>query len=150
VAVNGERAGHLVEIFHGPDAPPARNGLGTVHHVALAISDPAEQLRVREELVRLGLKVTEVLDRQYFRSIYFREPGGVLFEIATIPPGFTVDEDLAHLGTSLKLPPWEGRMARQKPRFLRSLSDLSEDRHELGGENTNAESRAECRVPRGC
>jgi glyoxalase family protein len=107
VAVNGERAGHLVEIFHGPDAPPARNGLGTVHHVALAISDPAEQLRVREELVRLGLKVTEVLDRQYFRSIYFREPGGVLFEIATIPPGFTVDEDLAHLGTSLKLPPWE-------------------------------------------
>jgi glyoxalase family protein len=83
------------------------NGLGTVHHVAFAISDAAEQLKIRSELVQAGAQVTEVRDRQYFRSIYFREPGGVLFEIATVPPGFTVDETLPCLGQDLKLPPWE-------------------------------------------
>ena len=66
-----------------------------------------EALTRREELRRLGLHVTEVRDRQYFTSIYFREPGGVLYEIATLPPGFTVDEDLDRLGLALKLPPWE-------------------------------------------
>jgi len=64
-------------------------------------------LRLRQELLQLGLRVTEVRDRCYFNSIYFREPGGVLFEVATIQPGFTVDEDLASLGRALKLPPWE-------------------------------------------
>ena len=107
VAVNGNLPGHIIELLHVPDAPSARNGLGTVHHVAMAIADAGEQLRVRQELVRLGINVTEVRDRQYFRSIYFREPGGVLFEIATVPPGFLVDEDPAHLGSGLKLPPWE-------------------------------------------
>jgi glyoxalase family protein len=58
-------------------------------------------------LLRRGVPVTEVMDRQYFKSIYFREPGGVLFEVATIPPGFTADEPVPELGTSLKLPPWE-------------------------------------------
>ena len=107
LAVNGDAPGKTLEIVHAPDAPPALNGLGTVHHVALAISDADEQLRMRAELIRLGLQVTEVRDRQYFRSIYFREPGGVLFEIATVPPGFTVDETLPCLGQDLKLPPWE-------------------------------------------
>jgi glyoxalase family protein len=76
-------------------------------HVAMAIDTPEEQLRLRAELVQRGVRVTEVLDRQYFRSIYFREPGGVLFEVATIPPGFTVDEAPTELGHGLKLPPWE-------------------------------------------
>ncbi len=107
LAVNGDAPGHTLEIVHAPDAPRAVNGLGTVHHVALAISDAEEQLRMRAELIRLGYQVTEVRDRQYFRSIYFREPGGVLFEIATVPPGFTVDETLPCLGQDLKLPPWE-------------------------------------------
>jgi len=107
LAVNGDVPGRTMEIVHAPDAPQAVNGLGTVHHVAMAISDADEQLRMRAELVRLGLQVTEVRDRQYFQSIYFREPGGVLFEIATVPPGFTVDEDLPCLGRDLKLPPWE-------------------------------------------
>jgi len=107
LAVNGDAPGRTVEIAHVPDAPQAVNGLGTVHHVAFAISDAEEQLRVRAELLRLGVQVTEVRDRQYFRSIYFREPGGVLFEIATVPPGFTVDESLGDLGRGLKLPPWE-------------------------------------------
>ena len=71
------------------DAEPAMNGLGTVHHVAMAIATADEQLRLREELLRYGCKVTEVRDRCYFQSIYFREPGGVLFEVATMQPGFT-------------------------------------------------------------
>ncbi len=107
VAVNGDAPGRLVEIAKAGDLPNAVNGLGTVHHVAFAVDDPDQQLALRKEFVRRGIPVTEVLDRQYFRSIYFREPGGVLFEVATIPPGFTADESLAELGTSLKLPPWE-------------------------------------------
>jgi glyoxalase family protein len=73
----------------------------------MAIDTADEQLRLRNELVQAGLRVTEVRDRQYFQSIYFREPGGVLFEVATIPPGFTFDEELDALGRELKLPPWE-------------------------------------------
>ena len=84
-----------------------KSGIGTVHHVAFAVDDPDQQLALRAELLRRGVQVTEVMDRQYFRSIYFREPGGVLFEVATIPPGFTADESVSELGTSLKLPPWE-------------------------------------------
>lgn len=107
VAVNGDAPGRLVEIVRDENAPAAVNGIGTVHHVAFAVDDPSQQLALRQELVRRGVQVTEVLDRQYFRSIYFREPGGVLFEVATIPPGFTVDEEVASLGSALKLPPWE-------------------------------------------
>ncbi len=107
LAVGADRPGHRLEIVRAADAPEAVNGLGTVHHVAMAVADEDEQAKVREELVRRGVRVTPVLDRQYFRSIYFREPGGVLYEVATIPPGFTVDEELASLGCDLKLPPWE-------------------------------------------
>jgi glyoxalase family protein len=99
--------GTYVEVLDAPDAPEAVNGLGTVHHVAFAISDAEEQLRVREILLDLGHSVTEVRDRQYFRSIYFREPGGVLYEIATLGPGFLVDEEVSDLGRGLRLPPWE-------------------------------------------
>jgi glyoxalase family protein len=107
LGVGAAGAGEVVEILDDQTAPPARNGLGTVHHVAFAISDEQEQLRLREELVRGGLQVTEVLDRSYFRSIYFREPGGILFEVATVGPGFAIDEEPKSLGSSLKLPPWE-------------------------------------------
>jgi glyoxalase family protein len=106
VAVNGDAPGRLVDLVQGGDMAGV-NGIGTVHHVAFAVDDPDQQLEVRRELLRRGVPVTEVMDRQYFRSIYFREPGGVLFEVATIPPGFTADEPVAALGTSLKLPPWE-------------------------------------------
>ncbi len=107
LAVNGDAPGRAIDILHVPDAPPAKNGLGTVHHVAMAIATADEQLRLREELLRSGAKVTEVRDRQYFQSIYFREPGGVLFEVATLQPGFAVDESPEMLGRALKLPPWE-------------------------------------------
>ncbi len=107
VAVNGDEPGKTIDIVEAPDAGAAINGLGTVHHVALAIATPEEQLQLREELIRFGCKVTEVRDRQYFQSIYFREPGGVLLEVATVRPGFTIDEALPCLGQDLKLPPWE-------------------------------------------
>ena len=106
VGVNGDVPGRLVEIVPNADTPGV-NGVGTVHHVAFAVDDPEQQLEIQRELRRRGLQVTDVMDRQYFRSIYFREPGGVLFEVATIPPGFTADESVADLGQGLKLPPWE-------------------------------------------
>lgn len=107
VAVDGQQPGHIIDILHDERSTRARNGVGTVHHVAMAIATPEEQLALRARLVGRGIKVTEVRDRQYFRSIYFREPGGVLFEVATMGPGFLVDEDLRGLGRELKLPPWK-------------------------------------------
>jgi glyoxalase family protein len=107
VAVNGDQPGHRLDILHGTGAGPALNGIGTVHHVALAISSPDEQRRLRQELIDYGCRVTEVRDRCYFESIYFREPGGVLIEVATMRPGFTLDEAAGELGNGLKLPPWE-------------------------------------------
>jgi len=122
-------AGRLVDLVDASEAPPARNGLGTVHHVAFAIADEDQQLRLREELIRLGLAVTEVMDRSYFRSIYFREPGGILFEVATVKPGFTVDEELEALGSCLKLPPWEepnrSRIESELPQVRPPLSVTS-------------------------
>jgi glyoxalase family protein len=106
-AMGEARPGTIVELIDAHDESPAVNGLGTVHHVAFAVATPDDQRRMRTELLKLGLGVTEVLDRQYFTSIYFREPNGVLFEIATLPPGFAIDEPLESLGTALKLPPWE-------------------------------------------
>jgi catechol 2,3-dioxygenase-like lactoylglutathione lyase family enzyme len=84
----------------------ATGGVGTVHHVAFRAEDGAAQLALRERIAGLGAAVTPVVDRQYFESIYFREPGGVLFEVATDAPGFATDEPADRLGTSLKLPPW--------------------------------------------
>jgi len=79
--------------------------VGSVHHIAFRVANDEEQLRVREELVERGLNVTPVIDRQYFHSIYFREPNGILFEVATDGPGFLIDESADELGESLKLPP---------------------------------------------
>jgi glyoxalase family protein len=107
LAVNGGGPGRTIDVAEHPEADIAVNGLGTVHHVAMAVTSADEQLRLREELIRYGCRVTEVRDRCYFQSIYFREPGGVLFEVATIAPGFDVDEPLPALGRALKLPPWE-------------------------------------------
>lgn len=101
------KPGDFVDVLCSPEMLPGREGAGTVHHVAFATATEASQIEAREKLVKMGLNVTPVIDRQYFHSIYFREPGGVLFEIATLPPGFTVDEPLEHLGETLKLPSWE-------------------------------------------
>jgi glyoxalase family protein len=98
--------GNLVDVVDGSGESRGRMGVATVHHVAFRARDDDHQLEIREAVDALGYEVTPVLDRNYFHSIYFREPGGVLFEIATDPPGFAVDEDPAELGTHLKLPPW--------------------------------------------
>jgi glyoxalase family protein len=98
--------GAVVDILHQPDAPFGVGGAGTVHHVAWRTPDDETQLAWQERVAGTGLQVTPVRDRQYFHSIYFREPGGVLFEIATDPPGFTLDETPEALGQALKLPPW--------------------------------------------
>ncbi len=112
----GEEDGRLR--FRAPGGGPAsvvdlvrtdergRAGAGTVHHIAFRARDDEEQRAWLDAVRATGLHVTDVKDRQYFHSIYFREPGGVLFEIATDAPGFTTDESTADLGTALRLPPW--------------------------------------------
>ena len=107
MSAGGDLPGHLIDIIEDNNAKTAVNGIGTVHHVAMAIGTGEEQLQLRDDLARMGVGVTDVRDRQYFTSIYFREPGGVLFEVATMQPGFAVDEDPSTLGRDLKLPPWE-------------------------------------------
>lgn len=102
-----EKAGDFVDILCSPDGLRGLSGSGTVHHLAFATANDHTQQEVRERILQHGLNVTPMLDRQYFHSIYFREPGGVLFEVATNDIGFTYDEPKEHLGESLKLPPWE-------------------------------------------
>lgn len=99
--------GTFVNIHSNPATARGLSGSGSVHHVAFATENLTTQLLIREKLVKSHYDITQVLDRQYFHSIYFREPGGVLFEVATYPPGFTVDEEVNHLGEELKLPPWQ-------------------------------------------
>jgi glyoxalase family protein len=97
--------GALVDVFSGVRDRGLQAG-GTVHHVAFRAPDLETMTVWQHELISRGVQVTQILDRQYFKSIYFREPGGVLFEIATDAPGFAVDEPLLELGRHLKLPPW--------------------------------------------
>ncbi|MGL4729294.1 MAG: ring-cleaving dioxygenase [Bosea sp. (in: a-proteobacteria)] len=103
----GAAIGSVVDLRVVGGFLPARMGAGTVHHVAFRASDDADQSRMTAILSeQLGLAVTEQKDRQYFRSIYFREPSGVIFEIATDAPGFATDEPIDALGQTLQLPPW--------------------------------------------
>jgi glyoxalase family protein len=84
----------------------ARFGAGQTHHFALAVPDEAVQLKWREKLINAGLRVSPVMDRVYFKSIYTNDPDGHIVELATLGPGFAIDEDPAALGTALRLPPW--------------------------------------------
>ncbi len=109
-------AGSILELLVMPDAPEGEEAVGTVHHVAWRARDDDHQGAWRDVLVAAGRNVTPVIDRKYFHSIYFREPGGVLFEVATDQPGFTVDEPADKLGSALQLPPqYEDR--RENLRF---------------------------------
>ena len=103
-AVTGGNGADYIDLEVLPGASHAQQGAGSVHHVAFAVEDRAAQLEVRKALLDTGYQVTPVIDRDYFWAIYFRTPGGVLFEIATNEPGFNRDEDTAHLGEALKLP----------------------------------------------
>ncbi|HEX2643869.1 MAG TPA: VOC family protein, partial [Thermoanaerobaculia bacterium] len=104
-AVGGGPAARI-DVLAKPDAPRGHVSAGTVHHVAFRVETDEQQQAWHEELMALGFQVSPIMDRQYFHSIYFREPGGVLFEIATDPPGFTRDETVEQLGSGLMLPPW--------------------------------------------
>ncbi|MDQ3873563.1 MAG: ring-cleaving dioxygenase [Thermoproteota archaeon] len=103
---NGESTGSIVDVVCLPYTQRGFLGAGTVHHVAWHTPTDHQQSILRHRIVAAGLDATPVIDRTYFHSVYFREPGGVLFEIATNPPGFTIDETQEELGTHLMLPPW--------------------------------------------
>ena len=105
-AASDAAAGRIVDLLCMPDGRSGNVAAGSVHHIAFRARNDVEQVEWREHLVELGYNVTPVIDRTYFHSIYFREPGGILFEIATEPPGFTLDENLEELGSQLRLPPW--------------------------------------------
>ena len=106
VGVGDGLAGGLVDVIADPSARAGLTAGGSVHHIAFRTPDVATQEEWRAQLADRGYAVTQILDRQYFTSIYFREPGGVLFEIATDTPGFAIDEPLLELGRALKLPSW--------------------------------------------
>jgi len=104
--VGGGGSGKHIEIREMPDAPRGAWGVGTMHHVAWRVADESVELKVRERIAKAHRRPTEVIDRFWFKSVYFLEPGGVLFELATEGPGFTADEEPEHLGEQLVLPPW--------------------------------------------
>jgi glyoxalase family protein len=101
-----ERGANIVDVVSLPYTWQANIGIGSVHHVAWRTPTDEQQMVLRKNIVKAGLNATPVIDRVYFHSVYFHEPGGVLFEIATNPPGFTVDEKAEELGTRLTLPKW--------------------------------------------
>jgi glyoxalase family protein len=104
--VAGGGSGAHLDIRETPSEDRGRWGVGSIHHVAWRVADERAQLAVRQRVAEARRRPTEVIDRFWFKSVYFLEPGGVLFELATDGPGFTADEDLATLGESLVLPPW--------------------------------------------
>jgi glyoxalase family protein len=99
-------ASGAVDLRDARDVPRGAWGVGSVHHLAWRVDDETHQLAVRAQIEDAGVGATPVIDRFWFKSVYFREPGGVLFELATDGPGFAADEDPSHLGESLVLPPW--------------------------------------------
>lgn len=115
------RSGTLAEVKVVSDGQHGRGGPGTVHHAAWRMNDSDEQQALRSKVQQVGLRPSEQIDRFWFQSVYFREPGGVLFELATDGPGFTADEDLEHLGEALILPPW---LEERREEIEAALPDL--------------------------
>jgi len=118
--------GAEVHLVARPELQRGSPGVGGVHHVAFRTPDDPQQVAWRERLVDAGVGVTEVIDRFYFHSLYFREPGHALFEIATDGPGFTADEDIAHLGERLSLPPFLAPYRREIEAQLHPLMQTTE------------------------
>ncbi len=119
--VSGGGSGKIIDIQELPQQARGRQGVGGVHHVAWRTRDAEEEMAIRSVIERVGLQPTSLIDRFWFESVYFREPGGVLFELATDGPGFGVDEDAAHLGEKLVLPPW---LEAQRPIIEAGLPPL--------------------------
>jgi glyoxalase family protein len=118
----GAKRGTAVDVRTSGGAAVGRQGAGSVHHVAFRAADDAAEAQMRAAAVAQGLRPTEQIDRRYFHSVYFREPGGVLLEIATDGPGFTLDEPMTALGSSVMLPPW---YEPQRAEILAALPPLA-------------------------
>jgi len=123
LAIKDGNGADIVDLEVLPDAERAREGAGSVHHVAFAVENRAAQLEVRQALLDAGAHVTPVIDRDYFWAIYFRTPGGVLFEIATNEPGFDRDEEVAHLGEALKIPDQHAHLRGRIEQLLAPIAD---------------------------
>ncbi len=120
-AAAGGGSGHFIDVIADASATPGLGGAGTIHHIAWGVPDDATQLVMQNRLHASGYNVSDVRDRNYFNSIYYRERGGILFEIATATPGFPVDEPVATLGTALKLPAQFEKARAQLERLLPPL-----------------------------
>jgi len=132
VAADGQRvryesggggSGAFVDLLHDPNMAPGRVAGGSVHHVAFRVADDDAEAEWQNRLSEAGHPTTEVKDRVYFHSVYFREPGGVLFELATDNPGFATDESVDQLGSELRLPPWIESHRNRIEQVLPSLED---------------------------
>jgi len=120
-AIPNGNAANTIDLELLPEVDKSEQGAGSVHHIAFAVENRARQLEVREALLDTGYQVTPVIDRDYFKAIYFRAPGGVLFEVATNDPGFNVDEDTAKLGEALKLPSQHAHLREKLNRELEPI-----------------------------
>ena len=121
LSIDKGNGAHTIDIETVPGARFADLGAGSVHHIAFAVENREKQLEVRKALLDTGYHVTPVIDRDYFWAIYFRTPGGVLFEVATNEPGFDRDEDAAHLGEALKLPAQHAHLRAYLEKHLQPL-----------------------------
>lgn len=119
----GGNGADVLELEAMPNIAPARQGAGSVHHIAFSVDNRERQLEVRKALLDTGYQVTPVIDRDYFWAIYFRTPGGVLFEVATNEPGFDRDEDSAQLGEALKLPSQHEHLRQYLETHLEPIAD---------------------------
>ncbi|MGB9167879.1 MAG: ring-cleaving dioxygenase [Nitrososphaeraceae archaeon] len=122
----GVEGSKILDVLCLPYTPNGIIGIGTVHHIAFRTPSDEKQKSIRDSIIKIGLNPTPVLDRTYFHSVYFREPGGVLFEVATDPPGFTVDQKIQDLGKRLMLPRWLEPVREKLERVLPKI-DLSEN-----------------------
>jgi glyoxalase family protein len=122
-SIKGGNGADFIDVETLPNIAPARQGAGSVHHIAFAVETREKQLEARKALIDTGHVVTPVIDRDYFWAIYFRTPGGVLFEIATNEPSFNSDEDTAHLGEALKLPTQHARLRATLEKSLPPIAD---------------------------
>ena len=124
-SVPGNAPGRVVDLIHKPNTGSGIFGAGSVHHIAFRATSDEHQQDIRKKVRNMGIQATQVIDRQYFRSVYFRTPTGVLFEIATDQPGFMIDESIENLGQKLVMPPW------LEPRRVEIEANLPPIRHSL-------------------
>ncbi|MBC8041018.1 MAG: ring-cleaving dioxygenase, partial [Opitutaceae bacterium] len=121
-SASADQSGTYIDVIADASAAPGAGGSGTIHHIAFSVPDDATELVMQKALHTAGYSVSDVRDRNYFHSIYYREPGGILFEIATANPGFAIDETPDSLGTALKLPT---QFERARPQIERLLPPIS-------------------------